>query len=48
MYDVRDNMCESEWREANDLLETIGEPPLPDCSSFTDEGLVCNLQECEF
>ena len=47
-YDVRDNVCESEWREANNLLESIGEPPLPDCSSFTDEGLVCNLQECEF
>ena len=47
-YDVRDNVCESEWREANNLLETIGEPPLPDCSSFTDEGLVCNLPECEF
>ena len=47
-YDVRDNVCESEWREANDLLESIGDPPLPDCSSFTDEGLVCNLRSVSF
>ena len=47
-YDVRDNVCQSEWKEANTLLETIGEPPLPDCSSFTDDGLVCNVQECKF
>ena len=39
-------MCVNQSGEK--LLETIGEPPLPDCSSFTDEGLVCNLPECEF
>ena len=42
--DIRDNVCESEWKEANLLLESVGRSALPDCSSFSDRGLedVCN------
>ena len=37
--DIRDNVCESEWKEANLLLESVGRSALPDCSSFSDRGL---------
>ena len=37
--DIRDNVCESEWKEANARLNSLGQPPLPDCSSFGDEGI---------
>ena len=40
--DIRDNICKSEWQRANFLLESIGQPPLPDCSSFRSEGLNTN------
>ena len=40
--DIRDNICKSEWQRANFLLESIGQPPLPDCSSFMSEGLNTN------
>ena len=45
--DIRDNVCESEWQEANSLLESFGVPPLPDCSTFSDDGLVCSSDNCE-
>ena len=40
--DIRDNVCESEWQEANSALVSFGMPPLPDCSTFSDDGLVCS------
>ena len=40
--EIRDNICKSEWQRANFLLESIGQPPLPDCSSFRSEGLNTN------
>ena len=40
--DIRDNICKSEWQRANFLLKSIGQPPLPDCSSFMSEGLNTN------
>ena len=40
--DIRDNVCKSEWQEGNNLLISHGLQPLPDCSIFNDNGLVCN------
>ena len=42
--DIRDKVCESEWKEANLRLESVGRSVLPDCSSFSDRGLedMCN------
>ena len=42
--DIRDNICESEWQEANSLLESFDMPTLPDCSTFSDDGLVCSSE----
>ena len=39
--DIRDSVCESEWRRAQDLLAQFNQPPLPDCSSLGQEGLEC-------
>ena len=39
--EIRDSICESEWKKASDLLARAGLPPLPDCSSLDDEGLDC-------
>ena len=39
--EIRDSICESEWKKASDLLALAGLPPLPDCSSLDDEGLDC-------
>ena len=39
--EIRDSICESEWKEASGLLALAGLRPLPDCSSFDDEGLDC-------
>ena len=39
---IRDNVCESEWQEANSALVSFGMPTLPDCSTFSDDGLVCS------
>ena len=41
---IRDSVCQSEWKRANELLELRGLPPLPDCSSFSDEGLQCDCK----
>ena len=40
--EIRDSICESEWKRAADLLALAGQPPLPDCSSLSDEGLECD------
>ena len=40
--DIRDNLCESEWKRATDLLALSERQPLPDCSSFGDSGLKCD------
>ena len=45
--DIRDNTCESEWQEANSLLTSFGMPTLPDCSTFSDNGLVCSSENCK-
>ena len=45
--DIRDNVCESEWQEANSALVSFGMPTLPDCSTFSDDGLVCSSDNCE-
>ena len=45
--DIRDNVCESEWQEANSLLKSFSMPPLPHCSTFSDDGLVCSSDNCE-
>ena len=45
--DIRDNVCESEWQEANSALVSFGMPTLPDCSTFSDEGLVCSSENCK-
>ena len=45
--DIRDNVCKSEWQEGNNLLISRGLQPLPDCSIFSDNGLVCNANNCE-
>ena len=42
--EIRDSICESEWKKASDLLALAGRPPLPDCSSFDDEGLDCDSE----
>ena len=39
--EIRESVCESEWKKASDLLALAGLPPLPDCSSLDDEGLDC-------
>ena len=39
--EIRDSICESEWKKASNLLALAGLPPLPDCSSLDDEGLDC-------
>ena len=45
--DIRDNVCESEWQEANSALVSFGMPTLPDCSTFSDDGLVCSSENCK-
>ena len=45
--DIRDNVCKSEWQEGNNLLISHGLQPLPDCSTFSESGLVCNTNNCE-
>ena len=45
--DIRDNVCKSEWQEVNDLLIFHGLQPLPNCSIFSDNGLVCNADNSE-
>ena len=48
--EIRDSICESEWKKASDLLARAGLPPLPDCSSLDDEGLDCEqdtLLQCK-
>ena len=41
--EVRDSTCQSEWQEAEKLLELSGRQfQLPDCSSLGDEGLDCD------
>ena len=40
--EIRDFICETEWKKAADLLTLTGRPPLPDCSTFGDEGLECD------
>ena len=45
--DIRDNVCKSEWQKANKALESFGIPSLPDCSIFSDDGLVCSHDSCE-
>ena len=37
--EIRDSICESEWRKAADLLALTGGTPLPDCSSLREQGL---------
>ena len=39
---IRDNLCESEWKTATSLLEHSEQPPLPNCSSLDDNGLTCD------
>ena len=46
--DIRDTICETEWQQANSLLASIGMPTLPDCSTFSDDGLVCSSNNCEY
>ena len=49
--DIRDDVCKSEWQEGNNLLQSHGLPPLPDCSIFNDNGLVCitnNGESCSY
>ena len=41
---IRDNVCMSEWQEGNNLLISHGLQPLPDCSIFSDNGLVCSTE----
>ena len=45
--DIRDNVCKSEWQEGNNLLISHGFQPLPNCSIFSDNELVCNTNNCE-
>ena len=45
--DIRDNVCKSEWQEGNNLLISHGLQPLPDCSIFSDNGLVCSTDNGE-
>ena len=45
--DIRDNICVSEWQEANSLLASSGMPTLPECSTFSEDGLVCSSDNCE-
>ena len=45
--DIRDNVCKSEWQNANSLLESSGMPTLPDCFTFSDDGLVCSSDSCK-
>ena len=40
--EIRDIICESEWRRAEDMLAQFEQPPLPDCSSLGQEGLECD------
>ena len=40
--EIRDNICESEWKTAAQLLDRFGQPPLPDCSTLGQEGLDCD------
>ena len=40
--DIRDNVCKSEWQKGNYLLMSHRLPPLPNCSIFSDMGLVCS------
>ena len=40
--EIRDSICESEWKKAADLLALTGETPLPDCSSLREQGLECD------
>ena len=40
---IRDSLCKSEWEQANQLLERNSLPPLPDCSTFNNEGLQCTV-----
>jgi hypothetical protein len=40
--EIRDSICESEWKKAKGLLEEFNQPPLPDCSTLGDEGLDCD------
>ena len=45
--DIRDNVCKSEWQKGNNLLISHGFQPLPNCSIFSDNELVCNTSNCE-
>ena len=45
--DIRDNVCKSEWQRENNLLISRGLQPLPDCSIFSENGLVCNTYNSE-
>ena len=45
--DLRDNVCISEWQKGNNLLILHGLQPLPDCSIFSENGLVCSTYNSE-
>ena len=45
--DIRDNVCKSEWQDGNNILISRGLQPLPDCSSFSENRLVCNIDNGE-
>ena len=45
---IRDSVCENEWRQAADLLILYGQPPLPDCSHLAADGLKCCKLESQF
>ena len=46
-FDIRDNVCKSEWQKGNNLLISHGLQPLPDCSIFRENGLVCSTEKGE-
>ena len=41
--EIRDSICESEWRKAADLLALTRGTPLPDCSRLREQGLECDI-----
>ena len=42
--EIRDSICESEWKKAADILALTGGAPLPDCSSLREQGLECDIE----
>ena len=41
-FNIRDYICEDEWKQAADLAVMYGHPPLPNCSHLSDDGLKCD------